>query len=138
MAELDYAFLADYARVKGNSLDALSIGIDTIDIPDVPFSIQMVLVLRVQFDRLDCGNVHRIETIVQDPDGQRPAEVHINAQATWPGEDPPNGYIHVQMLLPLLIGITTLGVHAVEVALDGRHLKTIFFTVKRGESAIAS
>jgi hypothetical protein len=59
--------------VDRNSRDALSIGIDTSEIADVYFSIQMALALRVQFDRLSCGNVLRNETVIQDPEVQWPA-----------------------------------------------------------------
>lgn len=135
MPELDYAFLADFARSKNGSLDALSIGIDTIAVPQLPASVQLVLALRLHFDRIDCESGHLIETIVQDPDGSRLAEVHVNAESTWPPMDPAGDRVNVEVVLPLLLTLSTVGPHAVEIGIDGRPLKTITFTISLAHGA---
>lgn len=136
MPELDYAFVADFARAKNGSLDALSIGIDTIAVPQLPASVQLVLALRLHFDRIDCQESHLIETIVQDPDGSRLAEVHVNAESAWPPIEPAGDRVNVEAVLPLLLPLSTVGPHSVELGIDGRPLKTINFMVGPAQAAL--
>ena len=134
MPEIDYAFLADFARSKNGSLDALSIGIDVIAVPQVPTSVQMVLAMRLEFNRVHREADHVIEAIVQDPDGGRPVEIVVNAQAAWPEVDPLGDRVKVEILMPLLPSIATAGAHSVELSVDGQPRKAIMFTVVRSEA----
>ena len=129
MTTLDFAFVADYAREKNGSLDALSIGIDEIRATHIPASVQVCVVLRLQFDRQDCDVVHRLEIIIQDPDGHRLTDLHVNAQAQWPIPDPPGDRVTFQVVLYAPLALEQTGPHSVEIAVDGQPLKTITVNV---------
>ena len=129
MPELDYAFLADYARSKNGSLDALSIGINTIGAVAIPSTVQMVLVLRLALDRIDCESLHHIATIVQDPDGARLAELQMEAQAQWPDVEPPGNRVNVELLMPISLSLASRGPYSVDLTIDGTPEKTISFNV---------
>jgi hypothetical protein len=133
MAELDFAFLADFARSKFNSLDALGIGFDTIMAPALPASHQLFLALKIAFDQVDCETTHRIEAIVQDTDGRRLSEVLINLEAEWPDEDPLGDRVFAQAVLPLVLPLVSAGVHSLDIAIDGENVKTITFAVRVAE-----
>lgn len=129
MTTLDFAFVADYAREKNGSLDALSIGIDEIRAGHLPASAQVCVVLRLQFDRQDCESVHRLEIMIQDPDGQRLADLSVNAQAQWPTPDPPGDRMNFQVVLYAPLALEQTGPHSVEIVVDGQLLKTITVNV---------
>lgn len=136
MAELDFAFISDLARVKAGSLDALSIGVDMITALSFPAAVQVVLVVKIALMEHDCGSTHRLEAIVQDTDGKRLTEVTLNVQAAWPGDPPPLDRVCVQALLPLLLPISGPGAHSIDLALDGNPLKTISLDVSQGEAPL--
>jgi hypothetical protein len=135
MPELDFAFLADFARSKSKSLDALSIGIDTIIVNALPTSHQMYLAVRIAFARHDCDGTYQVEAIVQDTDGRRLTEFRIEGSATWPDVEPPGNRVTAQAVIPLLVPLEQPGPHSVDIALDGRPLKTITFVVVDREAA---
>jgi len=129
MPELDFAFLADVARIKNGVLDVLGIGFDTIGVAAFPAAHQTFLVLRVAFRQDDCGVTHRIEAVVQGPDGERLAGVSINVEATWPDEDPPGDRVTMPAAIPLVVPLAAGGDHSVDIAIDGAHAKAIGFRV---------
>lgn len=129
MTTLDFAFIADYAREKNGSLDALSIGIDEIRANHVPVSAQVCVALRLLFDRQDCNVMHRLEIMIQDPDGQRLADLNVNAEPQWPTPDPPDHRVKFQVVLHAPLAIEQPGPHSVEIVVDGELLKTITVNV---------
>lgn len=129
MPDLDFAFLADYARAKSGAIDSLSLGFDTIHVRALPVSHQTFVGLRIHLDRSDCESIHRIEIIVQSTDGDRMCEVLFNVEARWPDPEPMLGLVGVQAVIPILMPLSTAGRHSVELAIDGEHLKSIPFAV---------
>ena len=129
MPELDFAFLADFARAKGNSIDALSIGVDLVMAEGLPSAVSLAIALRLHFARAECDVLHRLEAIAQGPDGQRRAELSLDIMPRWPTIDPPSDRVGVQAVIPLSLELFDAGRHSVDLALDGRAVKDIAFEV---------
>ena len=113
MPNLDSAFIADDARAKSGVIDALSLGYDTLHVPELPASHQSFVTLRNFLDRADCHATHRIEIIVQSTDAYRIAEVQFNLKALWPDPGPLFGQVAVQAVIPLLMPLSIFGGNAV-------------------------
>lgn len=88
MAELDFAIIADHARVEGGVVHIMAGAIDTIYAPQVPVGHNLSLAMRILFTQNECGRPHRFDVIIQDADGERLAAVNGTTTPEWPDGHP--------------------------------------------------
>ncbi|MDY7102124.1 MAG: hypothetical protein S0880_13135 [Actinomycetota bacterium] len=131
MAELDFAILADYARVAEGLGYLVAGGIDRIGVPDVPAGRNVGLLVRLSFVPGELGRPHRLEVIVSDDDGDR--LLHVNAvlePERPPGQRPGRP---TQFIAALNFGlpIPKIGSYSIDLVLDDVGLKSIPVEVER-------
>ena len=91
MPELDFALLAEHVRLEPPGLaHVISGGMDVIETPELPNTINIGLLLRVGFYRAECGQPHRVEMIIQDEDGHRLVQLAATGKPDWPEGLPVN------------------------------------------------
>ena len=61
-----------------------------ITTPKLPVGLNLGLLLRISFERAECGRMHRVEVMVQDEDGDRLIHLTATGTPTWQEEWPIN------------------------------------------------
>jgi hypothetical protein len=136
--DLDYAVLCDYVRVEPTGVaHAIAAGIDTVWTESVPAGQNVGLLVRVAFDRTECGRPHRVEVIFQDADGQRLAQLQGGATPEWPPDHPPGWKVGALLGLNVGIPLPAFGQYSFEILLNDNHVKAIPLRVEQGPQAPA-
>lgn len=131
--ELDYALLADAAQVSEGKTHILGAGVSILFRDQFPAPLGFVLVCQFTYERTEADSDHTIRFVVMDDDGNPllpdiEGQMHVGAPA-------PALPRNVPLVAPLALGFPPLpvlqrtGEYAVQVLLDGRHLKTLPFAV---------
>jgi hypothetical protein len=129
--ELDYALLADSAQVADGKTYVLGGGVSILWRQEYPAPLGFVLVLQLSHHRSEANTNHELRIQVVDADGN-PLLPEIQGQLGL-GEPPPHIPRNVPLMAALVIPFPPLpviqrpGEYAVEILLDGRHLKSLPF-----------
>jgi hypothetical protein len=131
--ELDYALLADSAQVAQGKTYILGGGVSILWRPQFPAPIGVSLVAQFTYHRSEANTNHEIRIQVMDADGN-PVIPEIQGQL---GIGPPEPHVPsgLQLVAPIVIPFPPLpvlqrpGSYAVEILIDGRHVKSLPFAV---------
>jgi Family of unknown function (DUF6941) len=129
--ELDYALLADSAQVSEGKTFILGGGVSILWRDQYPALMGFVLVLQLSHHRSEANTSHDLRIQVVDADGN-PLLPEIQGQLDL-GEAPENIPRNVPLMAPLVLNFPPLpviqrpGEYAIEILLDGRHLKSLPF-----------
>lgn len=131
--ELDYALLADAAQVSQGKTFILGGGVSILWRQQFPSPLNVVLVAQLTHHRSEANTTHEIRVQVVDADGN-PVLPEIQGQLELgaPAENIPR---NVPLVAPMVIPFPPLpvlqrpGEYAVEILLDGRHVKSLPFAV---------
>ena len=130
MPELDYALLADHVRVEQGVAHILGAGWDGIEISELPMATNISLLMRIGFDRVECGRPHRVEVHVQDEDGTRMFHLTRTLKPEWTRQYPITWKSNEQFKLTFPLAFTRYGLYDCMILLNDSLLKTIPFIVK--------
>jgi hypothetical protein len=131
--ELDYAMLADAAQVAEGKTYILGGGVSILFRSQLPAALGVTLVLQLTYERTEANSDHQLRIVVMDADGhpilpEITGEMHLGPAP----EGLPRG---VPLIAALTVGFPPLpviqrnGEYAVDILLDGRHLKRLPFAV---------
>jgi hypothetical protein len=129
MPELDYALLADAAQVSEGKTYILGGGVSILYRADFPAPIGVVLVMQISYHRSEAETDHELRIQFMDADGN-PVIPEIRGNIHF-GAALPSAPRNVPLVAPLMVGfpafpvIQRAGEYAVEILLDGRHLKSL-------------
>ncbi len=137
MPELDYAMLAEHVRIDHGVAYILAGGWDGIEISEMPATTTIALLMRLGFDRAECGRPHRVEVLIQDEDGARLFQLSRTLKPEWPEGYPLTWKRHEQFKLGFPLYFERYGLHDCLILLNDSLLKTIPFVVKPLSEAAA-
>jgi hypothetical protein len=140
--ELDFALLADAAQVVEGKTYILGGGATILWRENYPAPLGFVLVCQLTHDRSEAGSEHEFRLRVRDVDGNPVLpETHGRVRLGSPSDDvPPDVPIAapVVMLMPAAPVLQRPGAYAVDLVLDGQHVKSLPFAVARPPTAPSS
>ncbi|MDY7100978.1 MAG: hypothetical protein S0880_07300 [Actinomycetota bacterium] len=125
MADLDFAILADYARVENGLGYLIAGGLDRIRVAEVPRTQNVGLLMRLLFTLGEADRTHRLEVIVLDADGTRLREVGASVTPRVPLDHTPGRKLQMMSSINFGIPIPSYGSYSIEVVLDNVSIKTI-------------
>ncbi len=131
MPELDYAMLAEHVRIDHGVAHILGAGWDGIEVNETPISTNVTLLVRIGFDRAECGRPHRVEVLVQDEDGTRLGHFTRTLKPEWMDGYPITWKSSEQFKFTFPLSFRRLGLYDCTILLNDSHKKTIPFIVKR-------
>jgi uncharacterized protein DUF6941 len=136
--ELEYALLADAAQVAEGKTFILGGGITILWRNQFPAPLGVVMVAQLTYHRSEADSDHTLRIQVIDADGNAVlpeigGEMHVGGPT--PGM-PPNVPLGVPVLIPFppLPVLQREGAYAVDIVLDGRHVKSLSFAVARPQA----
>jgi len=136
--ELDYALLADAAQISEGKTFILGGGVSILWRDQYPAPLGITLVCQFTFQRTEADSDHQVRIVVMDADGNPVLpEMSGNMRVGPPPEGSPR---NVPLVAPLVLGFPPLpviqkpGEYAVDILLDGRHMKNLPFAVLRTSS----
>lgn len=118
---LELAFLADAANNQGGNLNALGIGTNLVRVQYLPVVHHITLVVRIAWvgGQIAPGQ-KTLDARVVDPNDQEIAAVHVVFGVDPNQQNPhPELAVGANMVLPLPMELTTMGVHHVEITVEG-------------------
>lgn len=131
--ELDYALLADSAQIAGGKTYILGGGVSLLYRHELPAALGVTLVIQLTYELTEADSDHKIRIVVMDADGNPILpEIQGDMHVGPPREGLPRG---VPLIAPFVIGFPPLpviqraGEYAVDILIDGRHLKRLPFAV---------
>lgn len=132
MAELDYAFLADYATVEGGRLTAVGASFTHVDAPALPSTFGIAVAGRVRAPE-DVESVH-VDIAIHAPE-----DLYVIATSTdvgpTDGTRPYDGKIGLLFAMWTVITIAVPGLYRVDISLDGEHTRSLAFDVSEPSGA---
>lgn len=131
--ELDYALLCDAAQVSQGKTFILGGGVTILWRQQFPAPMGISLALQLTYHRSEADTDHQLRFQVMDADGnsilpEMQADLHV-------GGPVPGVPSTVPLAAPIALGFPPLpvlqrpGSYSVEILLDGRHLKSLPFSV---------
>lgn len=132
--ELDYAMLAEHVRIDHGVAYILAGGLDGIEISEMPMATTINLLVRIGFNRAECGRPHRVEVLVQDEDGARMFHLTRTLRPEWPEGYPVTWNRNEQFKLGFPLHFKRYGVYECAILLNDSLLKTIPFIVRRADA----
>lgn len=128
MASLDFAFLAQSARVDaGNTLSGLGVGFTHIHVPGLPVAINITVAGLVWMTEEDEGSSHLSLTLVG---AEETYEASLDATLTVATvERPLEGRLAATFDIPVTVAVPVAGIYRVTISLDGTIAKTLAFEV---------
>jgi len=127
MAELDYAYLADYAQIEGGKISALGASYTHASVPEVPVGWMTSVVGRVRVDE-DEGPVSvRIEVV---PPG---GAMRLNAESSLErtaSVRPYRGKVGLLFAATLQLPIAEPGLCSIDIHINGEHARHLAFEVE--------
>ncbi len=131
--ELDYALLCDAAQVSQGKTFILGGGVTILWRQQFPAQLGISLALQLTYHRTEAETDHELRFQVIDADGnpvlpEMGADLHVGGPvAGVPASVPLAAPIALQF--PPLPALQRPGAYSVEILLDGRHLKSLPFSV---------
>ena len=138
MPSLDFALIAEHVRVEQDLAYLIAGGTDMITTPKLPVGINLGLLLRVSFERAECGRLHRVEVMVQDEDGERLIHLAATGTPTWQEEWPINWKSKDMFGFNFGLPVARYGIHEFVILINDTQVKTIPFVVADGPSSSAA
>lgn len=126
MIELDYAYLADFAKVEAGKLTAVGASYTHLRVPAMPAPHLVCVGGRVRLSE-DIPSVE-LGISVQAPDEAWRIDIG-GTLAAEAGTIPYDGKKGLLFAAQIQIAITTAGIYAVELTLNGEHARTLKFNV---------
>lgn len=127
MAELDYAYLADYAQIEGGKISALGASYTHAIVPELPVGWMTSVVGRVRVSEDEEPVSVRIEIV---PPGDA---VKLNAESLIersPSERPYRGKVGLLFAATLQLPIAEAGLCTFDVYINGEHARHLAFEVE--------
>lgn len=126
MAELDYAYLAEFARVEANSVTAVGASFTQVVVPAIPWQGRVTLVARIRMGQHD-GAVP-VGVQVAPPDGS--FDLQFSADVA-PGAEvrPYGGKVGLLFSLELPVPFPAAGLYVVRLSIAGEHVRRLAFDV---------
>lgn len=129
MAELDYAFLAEYAKVSEGLLTSVGASYTFVRATQLPLQYTLVVAGRV---RTTIEHRPRLGFAFESPG----AQYNIRVEAEMGTEDArpygPEGTVGILFVASAPIVLTDFGLYVVTLELDGEHARTLRFEVESG------
>lgn len=127
---LAFAFLADGATERGGSLNALGIGVNIIGVASLPTVHITHLVLRLAWQTEAHPGVRDMQIRFVAPSGKEIAGIgaQFAVDGTEPNPHPELGSVG-NMVWPVPLQLEELGVHHVEITIEGTSYPPILFKV---------
>ena len=127
MAELDYAFLADYAAVEDGKLSAIGASFTRVVVPGFPTQLRLHVAGRVRTEVSDWGCDLQVTVTAPDGSFQLEGSLALQAEDAVPYRDDLVGLLFaVGMELPL----QAPGLCEVRLQLDGEQVRMLRFEVE--------
>lgn len=130
MPQLRSALLAEYARVQDGLMHVIGAGIDSIEVGQLPVSVNFSAALVITFTRSECGRPHRLDLILQSEDGERLSEVNATTTPQWNEQWPPNWMKQSMMALNFGVRFPIAGVYTLEVLVNDSQAETLQILVR--------
>lgn len=124
--ELDYAFLAEYARVEGNSLTAVGASFTSLSVPPLPFSTTIYVAGR--FRSPANGTPFSVEVRVGAADDD-PAVIMVTSMDPAIAISPYRGRVGMTFAVGIPVTFATLGMKQVRIVLEGEVVRDLYFEV---------
>lgn len=125
MAELDYAFLADYAVVENGRLTAVGASFTHVKVPDLPFQKALCAAMRVRVPADESSFHLKVELRAPERAWVIGANVPVDASAAEP-YDGKRGIIVAAQIDAML---TRVGLYEVEIFIDDQSVRLLKFDV---------
>ena len=129
MPTLDFALIAEYVRVEQDLAYLIAGGTDRITTPTLPVGLNLGLLLRISFERAECGRLHRVEVLVQDEDGDRLIHLTATGTPTWQEDWPINWKSKDMFGFNFGLPVARYGIHEFVILINDTQVKTIPFVV---------
>ncbi len=136
MPELDFAMLAEHVRLEPSGLaHVISGGTGVIETPEMPMPLDIGLLLRVSFERAECGRPHRVEVIIQDLDGER--LVHLTATGTpdWPDGAPVTWKSNQPFAFNFSVPLKNYGLYEFVILVNDSQVKALPYLVVQSQGS---
>lgn len=124
--ELDYAFLAEYARVEGNSLTAVGASFTSLAVPVVPFSTTIYVAGR--FRAPADGGPFAVE-VHAGKAHEDPAVIMVTSLDPADAVAPYRGRAGMTFAVGLPVTFASPGMKQVQVVLEGQVVRDLYFEV---------
>lgn len=131
VAELDYAFLAEYAKVEpGGNLTAVGASYTHLRVPTFPAGHLVSVAGRV---RAHVGDTPALRVVVVTPDESVRIETETQLAAAPDARPygPGHGTIGLQFALSFVFPLPTPGLYNVDLLLDGDQVRHLAFTAEQ-------
>ena len=125
MAELDYAYLADFASIEGGRLTAVGASFTHMMVSALPSQASFAVAGRVRAPEGTPGFDLRLVITGPEQAWGLSLSGYIEANDSLPYD----GKIGMLFAARLNVALTTRGVHAVEVHVNDEHVRTLKFAV---------
>jgi hypothetical protein len=125
--KLDFAFLADGAVVANNKVYAHGAGLRRVDVPTLPWSLQLSLAIRLTVGLDEPDAVHAIQVRLFAPSGDQVAEYAPLTLNLAKPEPMPSDWDEISAfaVIEFVLGVGEAGWWRFEVTLDEEPLSTL-------------
>ncbi|MEJ1087002.1 hypothetical protein WDU99_01580 [Microbacterium sp. Mu-80] len=131
MAELDYAYLADYAQIEGGKISALGASYTHATVPAFPILWLTSIVGRVRVDEGEDPVSVRIEVLSPGD------SVRVNFESVLeqtPDVRPYRGKVGLLFAATLQMPVATNGLCTFDIYLNGEHARRLAFEIELAEA----
>jgi len=126
-AELDYAYLADYATVENGKLTAVGASFTLLQVPTLPYNRTIAIAGRI---RAPESTTHvPVQLIIAAP--HQEWELSLGAEIVTDGSLPYDGKIGVLFAAVAAVTLTETGLYVVNIEIDGALARTLKFAVEQ-------
>jgi hypothetical protein len=125
VADLDFAILADYARVENGLGYLIAGGLDRIRMAEVPHTQNVGLLMRLLFTLGEADRAHRLEIMVLNADGGRLRQVQGSITPRVPFDHRPGRQLQMMSAINFGVPIPSYGSYSIEIVLNDVSIKTI-------------
>ena len=131
LPELDYAFLAEFARVEGDSLTAVGASFTRVALPSVPA--QMTLHVAGRIRALEGGDPFPVQIRIGTDDGSNGIALET-AMDPKQAINPYQGKVGIVFTAEVPLQIDAEGRYRAEIILNGAKVRELYFSVDLLES----
>ena len=123
------AFLANYAEVRNDLVNALGAFPEWWDVPALPFAAVIHMVVLLELEPDEVGQVFTIDVALERPGGDSGLVSVLKTQRR-PSEKVLGTPIYLRVAVPCPINVGELGPHALVLASDGEILARVPFGIR--------
>lgn len=125
--ELDYAFLAEYARVEGNSLTAVGASFTVMEGRALPFTTTVYVAGRLRAPQ--DADPFEVTVMAGQADGDAPSTAMYTTFNPQDGAHPYRDRVGMTFAVGIPLEITSEGLFQVIIGVDGQRVRTLRFEV---------